>query len=143
MESNQPPTTYQIVMLPLQHRTAVGKVGVEPTLSCSHDHEYMVPGGPPLPYLPKSYAAPSSSYGSRTHLTGLKARYPAPIDERAAYCFRQWVGRRLRFCYRPALGCRPGSRARLLLLGFNQALNRLSYQPEFLSTSMKKGLVSL
>jgi hypothetical protein len=37
VESNQPPATYQIAMLPLQHRTSfqVGMVGVEPTRSCS------------------------------------------------------------------------------------------------------------
>jgi hypothetical protein len=29
-----PPATYQIAMLPLQHRT-VGKAGVEPAVSCS------------------------------------------------------------------------------------------------------------
>ena len=54
MESNQPSATYQIAMLPLQHRTSfkVGMVGVEPTRSCSHDHARTVPGGPPLPYIP-------------------------------------------------------------------------------------------
>ena len=38
-------------MLPLQHRT-VGKAGVEPAVSCSHDHEYMVPGEAPFLFLP-------------------------------------------------------------------------------------------
>ena len=40
--------------------------------------------GPPLPYIPLFLRSPSSSsYGSRTHLSGLKGQYPAPIDERA------------------------------------------------------------
>ena len=60
----------------------------------------------------------SSPYGNRTHLSALKERYPAPIDERAVLCrcvrvpFTQWTGRR--------------SNPRLLL--FRQALDRLSYQ---------------
>ena len=29
-----------------------------------------------------------SSYGSRTHLSALKERYPEPIDERAVFCVR-------------------------------------------------------
>ena len=60
----------------------------------------------------------SSPYGNRTHLSALKERYPAPIDERVMLCrcvrvpFTQWTGRR--------------SNPRLL--GFNQVLDRLSYQ---------------
>ncbi len=57
-------------------------VGLEPTRSCSQGTwacRY------PTSRLP-SPSSVSSSYGSRTHLSGLKARYPAPIDERAA-CF--------------------------------------------------------
>ena len=63
----------------------------------------------------------SSPYGNRTHLSALKERYPAPIDERAMLChcervpFTQWTGRR--------------SNPRLLL--FRQALDRLSYQSVF------------
>ena len=63
----------------------------------------------------------SSPYGNRTHLSALKERYPAPIDERAVLCrcvrvpFTQWTGRR--------------SNPRLLL--FRQALDRLSYQSVF------------
>ena len=34
VELEPPPATYQIAMLPLQHRT-VGKAGVEPAVSCS------------------------------------------------------------------------------------------------------------
>ena len=37
-----PPATYQIAMLPLQHRT-VGKAGVEPTVSCSQGTRGAVP----------------------------------------------------------------------------------------------------
>ena len=64
----------------------------------------------------------SSPYGSRTHLSALKERYPAPIDERAVLCccervpFTQWTGR--------------PSNPRLLL--FRQVLDRLSYQSVFL-----------
>jgi hypothetical protein len=36
------PATYQIAMLPLHHRT-VGKVGVEPTVSCSQGTRGTVP----------------------------------------------------------------------------------------------------
>ena len=42
----------------------------------------------------------SSPYGNRTHLSALKERYPAPIDERAVLCrcvrlpFTPWTGRR-------------------------------------------------
>jgi len=37
-----PPATYQIAMLPLHHRT-VGKVGIEPTISCSQGTQGAVP----------------------------------------------------------------------------------------------------
>src|SRR5882672_1056359 len=37
-----PPATYQIAMLPLQHRT-VGKAGVEPAVSCSQGTRGAVP----------------------------------------------------------------------------------------------------
>ena len=36
------PATYQVAMLPLHHRT-VGKVGVEPTVSCSQGTRGTVP----------------------------------------------------------------------------------------------------
>ena len=40
-----PPATYQIAMLPLQHRT-VGKAGVEPAVSCSQGTRGAVPHPP-------------------------------------------------------------------------------------------------
>ena len=83
--------------------------------------------GPPLPFIPRS----SGSYGSRTHLSVLKGRNPlaARRTSHVAKIFRKWVGRR--------------SNPRLL--GFSQALHRLSYQP-LVSGSFKptkKGPVSL
>ena len=86
MESNQPPTTYQIVMLPLQHRTAVGKVGVEPTLSCSQGTRAAVA----LP--PGVVRRFSSPYGSRTHLSVLNGRNPQ-TDRRTSLMLFPPVGR--------------------------------------------------
>ena len=77
-----PPTTYQIVMLPLQHRTAVGKVGVEPTRLVLPRH-----AGRRCPTIPMSYAfASSSSYGSRTHLSVLKGRNPRTDRRTSRIC---------------------------------------------------------
>jgi hypothetical protein len=45
-----PPATYQIAMLPLHHRT-VGKVGVEPTVSCSQGTRGAVPLHPVVLFL--------------------------------------------------------------------------------------------
>jgi hypothetical protein len=78
--------------------------------------------GPPLPFLPISCVASSSSYGSRTHLSVLKGRNPQTDRRTSRKFFCQWVGRR--------------SNPRLRL--FRPPLYRLSYQPEFPSTSTKK-----
>lgn len=67
-----PPTTYQIAVLPLHHRTD-GKFGVEPIFSCSQGTRGAVP-------LPPVVLALSSSYGSRTHLSALKG--PDPQTDR-------------------------------------------------------------
>ncbi len=52
---------------------------------------------------------PSSPCGTRTHLSGLKGRYPRPMDERAI----EWAG----------------GRSNPRLPGFNRPLDRLSYRP--------------
>ena len=54
VESNQPPATYQIAMLPLQHRTIfkVGMVEVEPGTARSVVARAPKARGPPLPYIP-------------------------------------------------------------------------------------------
>ena len=127
MESNQPPTTYQIAMLPLQHRTASREGG-------SRTHALVLPrhAGHRCPYIPRLIPHRSSSYGSRTHLSALKGRNPQTDRRTSRKVCPQWVGSAV-ISYRPALGCRPGSRARLLLLVFSQALYRLSYQPQLLN----------
>jgi hypothetical protein len=104
VESNQPPATYQIAMLPLQHRTScrVGMVGVEPTRSCSQNTRAAVtphpvvssqserpdsnrrsPGPRPGGVAALLRSGFSSSSGSRTPASGLKGRHPQPLDERA------------------------------------------------------------
>ncbi len=101
-----------VVMPTLCLPDSVRTVGFEPTISSSpnwRDNQASL------------RSDVSSPYGNRTHLSALKERYPAPIDERAMLCrcgrvpFTQWTGRR--------------SNPRLLL--FRQALDRLSYQSVF------------
>src|ERR1700722_7099808 len=67
-------------MLPLQHRT-VGKVGVEPTISCSQ-------GTRAATALPPGCfdSTASSSYGSRTHLSALKGRNPQTDRRTSRVC---------------------------------------------------------
>ena len=100
----------QLHLCPMLSFHSVRTVGFEPTISSSpnwRDNQTSLRSDDV-----------SSPYGNRTHLSALKERYPAPIDERAVLCrcvrvpFTQWTGRR--------------SNPRLLL--FRQALDRLSYQ---------------
>ena len=79
-----PPATYQIAMLPLQHRT-VGKAGVEPAISWSQGTRGAVPL-PPVRFVHEV----SSSYGSRTHLSALKGRDPRTDrrTSRVVFCAR-------------------------------------------------------
>ena len=122
-------------------RCSVGHLGVEPKTSwsqtrrapictstrCCVFHSVRTVGFEPTISSPPNWrdnqtslrSGASSPYGSRTHLSALKERYPAPIDERAVLSccfvrvpFTQWTGRR--------------SNPRLLL--FRQVLDRLSYQ---------------
>jgi hypothetical protein len=111
-----PPTTYQIAMLPLHHWT-VGKVGVEPTISCSQGTQGAVPLHPVVLY--RELARMGVEPGHRREAVVLRlerAISSGPIDERAivgAHADLKWVGRR--------------SNPRLLV--FSQALHRLSYRP--------------
>ncbi len=108
-----PPATYQIAMLPLQHRT-VGKVGVEPTVSCSQGTRGTVPLHPDF-----SRHLSSDPCGIRTRPVQLETLKTSPEVQRAKQCRHarrsRWVGRR--------------SNPRLLV--FSQALCRLSYRPRF------------
>jgi hypothetical protein len=75
-----PPATYQIAMLPLQHRT-VGKVGVEPTISCSQGTRGAVPLHPAKFFVTLSYVClPPSAYGLLLHdPCGIRTR-PAQLE---------------------------------------------------------------
>ena len=122
MESNQPPATYQIAMLPLQHRT-VSRAGKSRNRLAHAPNDQPAAGAQwvtvTLPSVCSLIPCSSSSYGSRTHLSGLKGQYPAPIDERAA-------------CAPPRdrATCSGSGGARILVSwSSGQALNRLSYQP--------------
>ena len=84
------PATYQIAMLPLQHRTMFVQV--------------------------------SGSYGNRTHLPALKGRYPL-TDRRTSPV-------------RAACAQRAGRRSNPRLLVFSQALDRLSYRPVSILSSV-------
>ena len=91
MESNQPPTTYQIVMLPLQHRTAVGTAGVEPTLSCSQSTRATVTLHPEISsQVARMGVEPISP---PTTLGGTRAESSIPLDERAVIQNLPSVGR--------------------------------------------------
>ena len=122
--------------------TPVGTAGLEPALSCAQGRRisqaFPRPGAqqtvraagfePALsssPSLRISHAFPrpgrttnadSSLCGGRTHVSALKGRYPAPLDEQAVLLERA------------------GRRSNPRLLGFNQPLIHLSYRPR----SMKK-----
>ncbi len=63
----------------------------------------------------------SSPCGNRTHLSALKGRDPAPIDERASV--QEWAG----------------GRSNPRLPGFNRPLDRLSYRP--IARPQRKGPV--
>ena len=70
------------------------------------------PGARGLARLSHALIVPvSSPCGNRTHLSALKGRYPAPIDERAIV--QEWAGGRSN----PRLRC------------FRPLLDRLSYRP--------------
>ena len=61
-EIEPPPATYQIAMLPLQHRT-VGKVGVEPTRSCSQGTRVAVTLHPVFTFCANSSLSPAELVG--------------------------------------------------------------------------------
>ena len=77
--------------------------------------------GPPLPYLPKSYAASSSSYGSRTHLSVLKGRNPQ-TDRRTSRMLFPPVGREALESSSPGLqpGAIPSQLPTRILKQFNE-----------------------
>ena len=112
-----PPATYQIAMLPLHHRT-VGKVGVEPTVSCSQGTRGAVPLHPDVLCCSLQVDRMGVGPGTAAQPWSLRldrAVSSSPIDERAARAHREreWVGRR--------------SNPRLRL--FRPPLYRLSYRP--------------
>ena len=139
----------------------VGMAGLEPAISCSHDHCCAaVPGGLPLPYIPLSFpvrtggfeppiswpptrrdtqaslrSVPSSPYGSRTRLAALKGRCPR-TDRRTgrvgAHPPRRGTSRR-RALFTQWTGRCSNPRLRL----FRPPLDHLSYQ------SNKKSPMSL
>lgn len=112
---------------------SVGKVGLEPTISCSQNTRagrcptsrlsVRTAGFEPrAPTEGWSLLAPArrntrlshvlsvgSSYGNRTHLSALKGQYPQPIDERAVSVrtiYAQWAARAIES---PSPGLQPSA----------------------------------
>ena len=100
-------------MLPLQHRT-VGKVGVEPTVSCSQGTRGTVPLHPVCISQQLVWESNPSLRLERAVSSSRLTNEPTVLAV-SAHAERKWVGRR--------------SNPRLLV--FSQALNRLSYRPRF------------